>query len=197
MRSSSFLLLLLAHASANQEQDETHNQTQQLQLDCKPAQLLDPVKTWSVDCVAQWVKNLGFEELIAPLQKNNIDGNKLADMTLETLKTEYDVQDENERKKIVYSVKDIIRKDEYKGNANNWQQFFMWLLPFLAIYKWLSMKYEKQIAKLTKKYRKWQDARAPPKPVEEVKVSGGQNEWIDGINSDMAKPKTRKTRKIS
>ena len=35
----------------------------------------------------------------------------------------------------------------------------MWVLPFLGVYKWLSMRYERQIARYTKKYNKWQ-ARA-------------------------------------
>lgn len=32
----------------------------------------------------------------------------------------------------------------------------MWLLPFAAIYYYYSLKYEKQIARLQKKYKKWQ-----------------------------------------
>ena len=45
----------------------------------------------------------------------------------------------------------------------------MWLLPFGAIYLWLSLKYEKQIARYMKRYRKWQDQRNP-KPPPEPKV---------------------------
>ena len=29
-------------------------------LDCKPAELYENVESWSVDCVAQWLENLGF-----------------------------------------------------------------------------------------------------------------------------------------
>ena len=37
----------------------------------------------------------------------------------------------------------------------------MWILPFAAIYYYLSLKYEKQIAKMQKKYKKWQVLRQP------------------------------------
>jgi hypothetical protein len=40
------------------------------------------------------------------------------------------------------------------------------LLPLLGIYKYLTLRYEKQIEKAMKKYKKWQDARNPPAPVE-------------------------------
>ena len=61
------------------------------------------------------------------------------------------------------------------------QNFLLWLLPMLGVGKWLSMKYEKQLAKLMKKYRKWEEARAPPKPLNSEPVPEGEtNDWIDG-----------------
>ena len=36
-----------------------------------------------------------------------------------------------------------------------------------------------------KKYKKWQDQRNPPKPVETVVYEDGTNEWISGLNGDV------------
>ena len=38
-----------------------------------------------------------------------------------------------------------------------------WCLPFLGIYKWITLKYAKQIEKGMKRYKKWQEVRNPPK----------------------------------
>jgi len=35
-------------------------------LNCKPAELIDRADSWSVDCVALWLENLGFADLKAP-----------------------------------------------------------------------------------------------------------------------------------
>ena len=43
-------------------------------LDCKPAELLDSVGSWSVDCVALWLENLGFAELRGAFTGNKVDG---------------------------------------------------------------------------------------------------------------------------
>ena len=43
-----------------------------------------------------------------------------------------------------------------QGNTNHYTQMLMWVLPFAAIYYYLSLKYEKQIAKLQKKWKKYQ-----------------------------------------
>ena len=95
----------------------------------------------------------------------------------------------------------------------------MWLLPVLAVYKYLEMRYEKQIQRITKKYRKWQaraqtqharvnvglmqtrraaqEARNPPKPAEPVVLADGTNEWLAGLNKDVGTgtPKEKKTPK--
>jgi len=180
--------------------DESSAEPQPIVLNCHPADLLEPLVTWSVDCTAQWIENMGFGELKTAFMGNNVDGKALESLTLSALETNYGLSDEDDRKKIIYSIKDILKKDNYRGNTNDWQNFFMWLLPIAGVAHWLSMKYEKQIAKLMKKYRKWQEARAPPKPLNSEPVPEGEkNDWIDGINSDITrgeKKKTKKTKKV-
>jgi hypothetical protein len=61
--------------------------------------------------------------------RNGVDGKGLQTLTLSTLETEYGMSNEDDRKKIVYSIKDILKKDNYRGNTNDWQNFLMWLLP--------------------------------------------------------------------
>ena len=104
---------------------------------------------------------------------------------MEKLAEDYGVSDDDQRKKIYYNLKDVLRKDDTHGNLNHWAQYFMWLLPVLGVYKWLTLKYEKQIARGMKKYNKWQEARNPPKPYEPVVNADGTNEWITGVNSDV------------
>jgi hypothetical protein len=71
-----------------------------------------------------------------------------------------------------------------------------WCLPFLGIYKWITLKYAKQIEKGMKRYKKWQEVRNPPKPVEPVVYPDGTNEWITGVNGDVGKqPKEKKEKK--
>ena len=164
-------------------------------LDCKPGELYEKVESWSVDCVAMWLETLGFAELKAAFQGNSIDGTQLRGITLERLADEYGVSDEADRKKIFYNLKDVIKKDEYAGNTNYYTQMLMWCLPFLLLGYWLSLKYEKQIARAMKKYHKWQEKRAPPKVAEPVIMADGKNEWISGVNSDMSGPKSKKEKR--
>jgi len=154
-------------------------------LDCKPAELLDKIDAWSVDCVAMWLENLGFAELRGAFTGNKVDGPSLKGLTMEKLADDYGVSDEAQRKKIYYNLKDVVRKDSSSGNTNHYSQMLMWCLPFLGIYKWLTLKYDKQIARATKRYKKWQEARNPPKPVEPVVYADGTNEWISGVNRDV------------
>jgi len=168
-------------AEAAAEAAATPAEEEPIVINCNAQELLEPLDSWSVDCVAQWLENLGFAELKAAFIGNQIGGPQLGEMTQSKLSEEYGVSDEDSRKKIVYALKDVVRKDNYKGNTNNWAQFFMWILPFLAIYKWLSMRYEKQIQRMTKKYRKWQEARKPVEP-EVVQPADNSNDWISGIN---------------
>ena len=104
---------------------------------------------------------------------------------MEKLENDYGVSDEQQRKKIYYNLKDILRKDNSSGNTNHYTQMLMWILPFVAIYYYMSLKYEKQIAKLQKKYKKWQDAKNPPKPYEAKVYEDGTNEWTSGLNTDL------------
>ena len=72
----------------------------------------------------------------------------------------------------------------------------MWILPFAAIYLWLSLKYEKQIARYMKRYRKWQEQRNPPKPVAPPTLNAdGTSEWLTGLNNDVNGPKRPKEKK--
>jgi len=160
-------------------------------LDCKPSELLEKVPSWSIDCVALWLENLGFPELRGAFMGNKIDGSGLAKITLKSLQDDYGVSDEDQRKKILYNLKDVIKKDNSTGNTNNWAEMLFWCLPFLGIYKWITLKYDKQIAKAMKRYNKWQEARNPPKPVEPVVYADGTNEWIKGVNSDIGEKKKK------
>ena len=137
-------------------------------------------------------------DLKTPFMGNKVDGTALAkDLSMAKLEEDYGVSDEDQRKKIYGSLKDVMKKDSYtvpqpahaapparagteathrpfgcsaaQGNTNYYSQMLMWLLPFGAIYLWLSLKYEKQIARYMKRYRKWQDQRNP-KPPPEPKV---------------------------
>ena len=67
------------------------------------------VETWSVDCVAQWLENLGFPELRGAFMGNKIDGEALKGLTMEKLADDYGVSDEDQRKKIYYNLKDVVR----------------------------------------------------------------------------------------
>jgi len=165
-------------------------------LDCKPNELLEKLDSWSVDCVAMWLENLGFPELRGAFTGNKIDGVALKALTMEKLADDYGVSDEDQRKKIYYNLKDALRKDSSSGNTNHYSEMLFWILPFLGIYKWLSLKYDKQIARAMKRYKKWQEARNPPKPVETVVYADGTNEWITGVNGDVGKqPKEKKEKK--
>ena len=44
---------------------------------------------------------------------NKIDGAALKDFTMEKLAEDYGVSDEEQRKKIYYNLKDVLRKDDY------------------------------------------------------------------------------------
>lgn len=160
-------------------------------LDCKQSELLDKVDSWSVDCVAMWLENLGFPELRTAFTGNKMDGAALKGLTMEKLAEDYGVSEEDQRKKIYYNLKDVMRKDNSSGNTNHYTQMLFWLLPFLAIYKYLTVKYDKQIAKAMKRYKKWQEARNPPKPVEPVVYQDGTNEWTAGLNTDLGGGKTK------
>jgi len=164
-------------------------------LNCKPAELLDKVESWTVDCVALWLDNLGFPELRTAFTGNSIDGVALKGLTMEKLADDYGVSEEDQRKKIYYNLKDVMRKDDSSGNTNHYSQMLFWLLPFLALYKYLTLKYDKQIAKYVKRYKKWQEARNPPKPIEPVINHDGTNEWTAGLNSDMGSGKEKKESK--
>ena len=129
---------------------------------CSLAELLDKVETWSVDCVAQWLENLGFRaqqhpasataqdpgpcvyssprsharvqrrhalrtltllhlharasagDLKTPFMGNKVDGAALAkDLSMAKLEEDYGVSDEDQRKKIYGSLKDVMKKDSY------------------------------------------------------------------------------------
>ena len=136
-------------------------------------------------------------DLKTPFMGNKVDGASLKEITVDKLAEDYGVSDEDHRKKIYGSLKDVMKKDSYtvpqpahaapparagteathrpfgcsaaQGNTNYYSQMLMWILPFGAIYLWLSLKYEKQIARYMKRYRKWQDQRNP-KPPPEPKV---------------------------
>ena len=175
-------------------------------LDCTTTKLLAPVGGWSVDCVAMWLQNLGFPELRGAFMGNNVDGKALTALTMEKLAEDYGVSDEEQQKKIYYNLKDVVRKDDSSGNTNHYSMMLFWLLPVLGVYKWLSLKYEKEIEKSMKKYQKWQDKRNPPKPVETVVYEDGTNEWISGLNGDVggaaskrksAAPKSDKKKRTS
>lgn len=72
----------------------------------------------------------------------------------------------------------------------------MWVLPFLALYLWLSLKYEKQIARLMKRYRKWQEQRNPKPPAPPPTLNAdGTSEWLTGLNADVNGPKKAKEKK--
>ena len=122
---------------------------------------------------------------------NKIDGAALKDITMDKLAEDYGVSDEDQRKKIYYNLKDVMKKDNSSGNANNYAEMFFWCLPFLAVYKWITLKYNKEIAKAMKRYKNWQEARNPPKPIEPVVYADGTNEWISGINSDIGEKKKK------
>ena len=109
-------------------------------LDCKPAELLEKVDTWSVDCVAMWLENIGIADLRSAFVTKSVDGNALKGFTLDTLAKDFAVDDEEKRKKIYYNLKDVLRKDNSTGNTNHYSQMFFWFLPFLGIYKYLSAK---------------------------------------------------------
>lgn len=127
---------------------------------------------------------------------NKIDGAALKDITLDKLADDYGVSDEDQRKKIYGSLKDVLKKDTYAGNTNYYSQMLMWILPFAAIYLWLSLKYEKQIARYMKRYRKWQEQRNPPKPIAPPTLNeDGTSEWITGLNADLNGPKKPKEKK--
>jgi len=167
-------------------------------LDCKPGELLEKIESWSVDCVAMWLENLGFPELRGAFMGNKMDGPALKGLTMDKLAEDYGVSDEDQRKKIYYNLKDVVRKDNSSGNTNHYSQMLFWCLPFLGIYKWFTLKYDKQIARAMKRYKKWQEAKNPPKPAEPVVYKDGTNEWISGMNSDVSgggKPKEKKERK--
>ena len=104
-------------------------------LDCKGAELLEKLDTWSVDCVAMWLENLGFPELRGAFTGNKVDGASLKTLTMDKLAEDYGVSDTEQRKKIYYSLKDAIKKDSSSGNTNHYSQMLFWLLPFLGIYK--------------------------------------------------------------
>ena len=57
-------------------------------------------------------------------------------------------------------------------------------------------RYEKQIARYMKRYRKWQEQRNPPKPVAPPTLNeDGTSEWITGLNADLSGPKKAKEKK--
>ena len=91
-------------------------------LDCKPNALLEKIDTWSVDCVAMWLENLGFPELRGAFTGNKMDGMALKALTMEKLADDYGVSDEDQRKKIYYNLKDALRKDSSSGNTNHYSQ---------------------------------------------------------------------------
>ena len=130
-------------------------------LNCKPQELLEKVGEWSVDCVALWLQNLGFPELRGAFIGNKVDGPALKGLTMDVLKGDYGVSDEDQRKKIYYNLKDVLKKDNSTGNTNNYAEMFFWCLPFLGIYKWITVKYDKEIAKAMKRYKKWQEVSDP------------------------------------
>lgn len=91
-------------------------------LDCKPNELLEKLDSWSVDCVAMWLENLGFPELRGAFTGNKIDGVALKALTMEKLADDYGVSDEDQRKKIYYNLKDALRKDSSSGNTNHYSE---------------------------------------------------------------------------
>lgn len=155
-------------------------------LDCSNNELLGSVNSWSVDCVAKWLENLGFPELRGAFMGNKVSGKDLKALTMDKLAEDYGVSDADQRKKIYYSLKDAMRKDDSSGNTNHYSMIlFSLLAPIFGIYKYMSLTYEKEIEKGMKKYQKWQDKRNPPKPVEPVVYADGTNEWISGLNGDV------------
>jgi hypothetical protein len=176
--------------------EEAAEEPEAVELNCLAPELIEPLHTWSVDCAAKWMENMGFGDTKNAILERQVDGPGLALLTLTRLAEDYGISDEDDRKMIVYALKDIVRKDDYKGNINNWSEFFMWILPFLGIYKWLTMRYERQIERYTKKYRKWQEVRNPPEPAAPVVTADGLSEWIEGMNTDVVGGKEKKTKKL-
>jgi hypothetical protein len=205
MRTAFFFLLMLSVATSVAAADDTANaeaspqatagadaaaeevpvEEEQPPPNCTPNELQENIDAWSVDCVELWLMNLGFPELRGAFAGNKMDGVALKGLTMAKLAEDYGVSDEDQRKKIYYNLKDVLRKDGSSGNTNHYSQMFFWCLPFLGLYKWFSLKYEKQIEKAQKKYQKWQEKRNPPKPVEIKTYADGTNEWISGMNSDL------------
>jgi len=164
-------------------------------LECSTPELLESIDSWSVDCVALWLENLGFADLRVAFTGNKINGTLLKSFTMDKLSEDYGVSDADQRRTIIYSLKDVVSKDNSSGNTNHYWQMLMWVLPFAAVYYYLSLKYEKQIAKLQKRYKKWQDAKNPPKAPEPVYDKDGNSEWITGVNNDIGTKKDKKERK--
>merc|ERR1711957_233666 len=144
------------------------------------------VESWSVDCVAQWLENLGFPDLKTPFMGNKVDGASLKDITMDKLGEDYGVSDEDQRKKIYGSLKDVVKKDSYSGNTNYYSQMLMWILPFAAIYLWLSLKYEKQTATRAQGQRRWHervdlwDQHRPQRAEEAQGEEGSKGEAAQG-----------------
>ena len=172
----------------------------ELLLDCKPDQLLDPIEQWTPDCVAQWVINLGYDDAKHTFYEKKVDGEALLTLTADALQADHAIESEEARERILRSVKKILATEGSAGNFINWLQFLTWGLPLLGLYKYFTMRYEKEILRLTKKYNKWQEARTPAKAPEPLVTKSGQSEWIDGINSDVGgagKPRVKKSKKVS
>jgi len=184
-----------AEAAADTATPEVSPEAELPKLNCEQAELLEKVDSWSVDCVAMWLENLGFPELRTAFTGNKMDGAALKGLTMDKLAEDYGVSEEDQRKKIYYNLKDVLRKDNSSGNTNHYSQMFFWLLPFLGLYKYLSIKYEKQIERAMKRYKKWQDARNPPKPVEIETYDDGTNEWTRGLNKDLGEVPQKKEKK--
>lgn len=51
-----------------------------------------------------------------------IDGAALGGLTSQKLADDFGMPDEDERKKIIYALKDVARKDSYTGNMNHLTQ---------------------------------------------------------------------------
>lgn len=164
-------------------------------LDCSNVELQEHIDSWSVDCVALWLENLGFGDLRLAFTGNKVSGSLLKSFTMEKLNEDLGVSDADQRRTIYYGIKDVLKKDNSSGNTNHYWQMFMWVLPFAAIYYYLSLKYEKQIAKLQKRYKKWQDAKNPPPPPVAKLDKDGNSEWITGVNGDIGAKKDKKERK--
>merc|ERR1711935_145809 len=68
-------------AAASEAEPAEAEPVEEVPLNCKSHELIDKIESWSVDCVAMWLENLGFPDLKSPFMGNKVDGQVLKDFT--------------------------------------------------------------------------------------------------------------------